>query len=108
LQLYDDEGLFARAASLERMWADAVHTLSDAPHVIDVRSIGLVAGIELASRDGAAGARGSEVLARCFHEEQLLVRTTRDIIALSPPLIVSEAQVVQLVAGVRRVLQRLT
>jgi beta-alanine--pyruvate transaminase len=107
LRLYEDEGLLTRAAALADVWADAVHALADAPHVIDVRSIGLVAGIELASREGAPGARGSEVLARCFHEEQVLVRTTRDIIALSPPLIVREVQIGQLVDAVRRVLQRL-
>jgi beta-alanine--pyruvate transaminase len=107
LRVYEDEGLLTRAAALAGAWADAVHALADAPHVIDVRSIGMVAGIELASREGAPGARGSEVLARCFHEEQVLVRTTRDIIALSPPLIVSEAQIGQLVDAVRRVLQRL-
>jgi beta-alanine--pyruvate transaminase len=81
-----------------------VHALRGLPHVIDLRTIGLVAGIELAPRDGAAGARGLDVFVRCF-ERGLLVRVTGDIVALSPPLIVERAQVdrmVDLLAGVLR------
>jgi beta-alanine--pyruvate transaminase len=104
LDVYEAEGLFARAASLAGHWEDAVHALRGLPHVIDLRTIGLVAGIELAPRDGAAGARGLDVFVRCF-ERGLLVRVTGDIVALSPPLIVERAQVdrmVDLLAGVLR------
>ena len=55
LELYRAEGLFERAASLESYWADAVHSLRGLPHVIDLRNIGIVAGIELEPRAGAAG-----------------------------------------------------
>jgi beta-alanine--pyruvate transaminase len=60
--------------------------------VIDIRAIGLVAGIELASRDGAPGARAFDVFKDCF-ERGLLIRVTGDIIALSPPLIVEKAEI---------------
>jgi beta-alanine--pyruvate transaminase len=92
LDLYESEKLFARAASLEKQWEDAMHALRGSPHVIDVRNIGLVAGIELAPRAGAIGARGFETFVKCF-EHGLLARVTGDTIALSPPLIISPAQI---------------
>lgn len=92
LQLYADEGLFARAAALAPLWEAAVHALAGARHVIDVRNLGLVAGIELAPREGAPGSRASEVFRRCF-DLGLLVRVTGDTLALSPPLIVSPEQI---------------
>lgn len=92
LDIYRDESLFARAASLEKRWEDALHALKGTRHVIDLRNLGLVAGIELEPRPGAPGRRGTEVFQRCF-DAGLLVRATGDTIALSPPLIVEEAQI---------------
>jgi beta-alanine--pyruvate transaminase len=92
LDLYRDEALFSRAAALSGPWQDAAHALRGAPRVIDIRSIGLVAGIELAPRRGAPGARGMEVYLRCF-ERGLLVRSTGDTIALSPPLIIAPGEI---------------
>jgi beta-alanine--pyruvate transaminase len=106
LDVYATDGLFERAAALAPRWEAAVHTLRDAPFVSDIRTLGLVAGIELAARDGAVGARGLAVLADCF-AHGLLVRVTGDTIALSPPLIVSEAQIQEMVTGVRSALERL-
>ncbi|HEY9228222.1 MAG TPA: aspartate aminotransferase family protein [Gemmatimonadaceae bacterium] len=95
LDIYRTERLFERAASLESYWADAVHALRGLPHVIDLRNIGLVAGIELEARPGAVGARGFETFLKCF-ETGLLVRSTADTIALSPPLIVEKSQIDQM------------
>lgn len=92
LGLYADEGTFAHAASLAPVWEAAAHGLRDCPNVIDIRNLGLVAGIELAPRDGAPGARAMEAFHRAF-DAGLLIRVTGDIIALSPPLIVSESQI---------------
>ncbi|HXX30614.1 MAG TPA: aspartate aminotransferase family protein [Myxococcaceae bacterium] len=107
LELYRKEGLFERAAKLAPMWEAAVHSLRGLPNVIDVRNLGLVAGIELAARPGAPGARGMETLAECFRGG-ILVRVTGDIIALSPPLIIEKAQVEQLLDVLGGVLKRLT
>lgn len=92
MQIYEREQLFNRARDLESYWEDAVHMLRQAPNVCDVRNIGLVGGIELAPLEGRQGVRGSDVYRRAF-ESGLLVRVTGDTIALSPPLIVSEAQI---------------
>ena len=105
LTLYAEEGLFKRAASLEARWEAAVHSLDDAPHVKDVRNLGLVAGIELEPREGAPGKRGAEVFQHCF-DEGALIRVTGDTVALSPPLIISEAQIDELVGHIGEALKR--
>ncbi len=104
LDLYASEGLFDRAESLEPVVADAVHSLRGSPHVIDLRSIGVVGGIELEPRPGAPGARGFETFLKCF-EAGVLVRSTGDTIALSPPLIVEPGQVAQMIDTVRTALR---
>ncbi len=103
LDLYRREDLFARADSLAPKFEAAAHALRDAKHVKDVRNLGLVAGIELDSRDGAPGARAYEAFVKCF-EAGMLIRFTGDILAFSPPLIVNEAQIDQLFGTVRDVL----
>ena len=74
-----------------------------APHVIDIRTIGLIAGIELASRDGQLGARAYEAFVKAF-EKGLLIRVTGDIIALSPPLILEGAQIDEIASTLKTVL----
>jgi beta-alanine--pyruvate transaminase len=103
LDLYRDEALFARARGLEAAFEDAAHALADARHVIDVRNLGLVGGIELEPRPGEPGERGQEVFAACF-ERGLLVRVTGDTIALSPSLIVEPGQFDEMVGTLRAVL----
>lgn len=103
LKLYREEGLFARAAALAPAWEAALHGLADCRNVIDIRNIGLMAGIELAPRVGAPGARGTDVFRQAF-DTGLLIRVTGDIIALSPPLIVSEEQITEIADRLRTVL----
>ena len=102
LKLYRDEGIFERAAALAPTWEQAVHSLKGEPHVIDIRNVGIVGAIELETRDGVVGARAMDALNACFWDQDLLVRITGDIIALSPPLIVSESQIGEIVERVRR------
>jgi len=92
LDIYRDEDLFARAAAMAPLWEDALHALRGERHIIDIRNIGLVGGIELESRPGTPGARASEVFDRCW-DKGVLVRVTGDIIALSPPLIVEQSHI---------------
>jgi beta-alanine--pyruvate transaminase len=97
LDVYEHEGLFDRAASLAPVWEEAVHSLRGLPHVIDVRQIGLVAGIELETRAGAVGARAMDVMVDCFFNRDVLVRVTADTIALSPPLVIDESEIARLI-----------
>ncbi len=93
LDLYRDEGLFERAKKLEAPWAQAAMALKGLPNVLDIRTVGLTVGIDLASKPDAVGKRGFEAMEMAFHEHDLMVRGVGDTLALSPPLIVSEAQI---------------
>jgi beta-alanine--pyruvate transaminase len=105
LDLYRDEKLFERARKVEPRFADAAMTLKGLPGVLDIRTVGLAAGIDLAPRADAYGARGYEAMDRAFRDEDLMIRITGDTIALCPPLIVSEAQIGEIFDKVARVIR---
>jgi beta-alanine--pyruvate transaminase len=96
LDIYRDEGLFERARKLETMWAQAAMGLKGLPNVLDIRPVGLTVGIDLASKPDAVGRRGYEALDRGFFEHGVMFRAVGDTLAMSPPLIVSEAQIGEL------------
>ncbi|SPA28375.1 aspartate aminotransferase family protein [Cupriavidus taiwanensis] len=104
LDLYQRENLFGRAAELAPVFEAAAHGVRGAPHVKDIRNYGLVAGIELESRPGQPGARAYEAFLKCL-ELGVLVRYTGDILAFSPPLIISEAQIGEMFDTVKQALQ---
>jgi beta-alanine--pyruvate transaminase len=106
LSLYHDEKLFDRAREIAPHFENAVHQLKGVRHVIDVRNLGLMSGIELEPRPGKPGARAFDAFVRCF-EKGVLVRVTGDIIALSPPLIISKAQIDEIVGTIGDVLKAL-
>ncbi|MBF0278473.1 MAG: aspartate aminotransferase family protein [SAR324 cluster bacterium] len=106
LSIYEDEGLFNRAAELESYWEDAAHQLKGLPHVKDIRNFGLIAGIELESRPDNAGALGHEVFEKCF-EKGVVIRFMGDIMAFSPPLIIAKSQIDQLFETLGSVLREL-
>ncbi|MEO8362056.1 MAG: aspartate aminotransferase family protein [Vicinamibacteria bacterium] len=95
LDVYREERLFERANDLAPYWEETMHALRGLPNVIDIRNMGLVAGIELSSIPGKIGARAYAVFVRAF-KKGLLTRTTGDIIALSPPLIIEKAQIAEM------------
>jgi beta-alanine--pyruvate transaminase len=105
LDTYAEEGLLTRAAQLESTFAEAVHSLRGEPNVVDVRNLGLVAGIELASIPGEPTRRAFSVFLDCW-EQGVMLRTTGDIVALSPPLIVETGQIEQIVETLRGALRR--
>ncbi len=95
LDVYQDEKLFERTKELESYWQDAVHGLKGLPHIIDLRNIGLIGAIEMEGIPGKPTARAFEAFLKCF-EKGLMIRTTGDTIALSPPLIISKEQIDQI------------
>jgi beta-alanine--pyruvate transaminase len=105
LEVYRSEGLFERAAALAPYWQDALHSLKGGPHIVDIRNIGLVGGVELEPRPDRPGSRAYDVFVDCF-ERGLLIRVTADIIALSPPLIVEKAHIDQIVDTLGQALRR--
>jgi beta-alanine--pyruvate transaminase len=93
LDLYKQEDLFNRAKKLEPLWCDTAMSLKGLPGVLDIRCVGLTCGIDLAPRADAVGKRGYESLEYAFHDAGMMIRTAGDTLAVSPPLIVSEAQI---------------
>ncbi len=104
LQLYEDEGLFERAARMAPVLEDALHALKGTRHVIDIRNCGLVGAVELEPRPGAPGARTFDAYLGCW-EKGVLVRQAGDIVCLAPALIVEEAQIAEMADTLRAVLQ---
>ena len=95
-----------RGAELASYWGDALHSLRDCPHVIDIRNIGLIGAIELAPIAGEPTKRAFSAFVKAF-ETGILIRTTGDIIAMSPPLIISKAQIDELIGTLAGILKTL-
>ena len=105
LDTYADDDLLTRAARMEGEFAKALHSLRDEPNVIDVRNIGLVGGIELKPLDGQPAKRAFNVFLDCW-DKGLLIRTTGDTIALSPPLIIESGHIERIIDTLRGALRR--
>ena len=106
LASYKKNDLFRRASLLSTVWEEEIHSLKGLSHVIDIRNLGLVGAIELAPRNGAPGARAFEAMKAAW-DSGLMIRVTGDIIALSPPLIISEPEIKTLFQTLREVLSNL-
>lgn len=104
LDTYKEEGLLTRAAELSDYWADALHSLKDCPNVIDIRNTGLIGAIEIAPIAGEPTKRAFTAFLKAY-EKGLLIRTTGDIIALSPPLIIEKHHIDELFGKLREILQ---
>ena len=104
MEVYEEEGLLTRVGEIAQYWEDAAHAMKDCPNVIDIRNIGLIAAIELAPRPGAPGARGLEAHLKAF-EKGSYIRSTGDVLAFAPPLIIQKSEIDQLFATAREVLR---
>jgi beta-alanine--pyruvate transaminase len=105
LDIYRDEKLFERAHKLEPKFADAVMSLKGAPGVLDIRTVGLTAGIDIAPRPDQPGKRGFDALNSAFHDNDIMLRIAGDTLALTPPLIVSEDQIGEIIEKVTKVIR---
>jgi beta-alanine--pyruvate transaminase len=97
LDVYRDEKLFERAKTLEPKWYDALMSLKGLPNVLDIRCLGLTGAIDLAPSSGGGGARGYKAVEHSFHEAGIMIRISGDTIELTPPLIISEDQIGEIV-----------
>ena len=103
-QVYAEEGLFQRAADMAPVFEDAIHSLKGEPSVIDIRNYGLMGAVELEAIEGQPGARVMSILQKAF-DTGLMIRVTGDTIAFSPPLIVEESHIQQMVSTLRTILR---
>jgi len=106
LDTYKEEGLFERAAELAPYWQEALHSLRGTRHVIDIRNLGLIGAVELDPIAGEPTKRAFSAFLAAY-EKGILIRTTGDIIAMSPPLIIEKPQIDQLIGTLREVLEAL-
>ncbi|MEO8936408.1 MAG: aminotransferase class III-fold pyridoxal phosphate-dependent enzyme, partial [Burkholderiaceae bacterium] len=104
LDVYEQTGLIANAVDMSGAFQTALHGLRGRPHVIDIRNLGLIGGVELAPREGQPGARGMEVFKRAY-ERGILLRVTGDTLAMSPPLIIDGSQIDRLCGTLGEVLE---
>ncbi|GAB1715335.1 MAG: aminotransferase [Nitrobacter sp.] len=105
LDIYRDEKLFERARDLEPTFADAVMSLRNEPNVVDIRTVGITAGIDLAPNQNGPGDRGFAALRSGFHDHDVMMRIAGDTLALTPPLIVSDDQIGEIIDKVARVIR---
>ncbi len=106
LEVFEEQKILDNAKAVQEYWTDAVHSLKGLPHVIDIRTIGLVAGIELAPIEGKPGARAFGAFKKAF-ADGVLIRTTGDIIALSPPLVLEKKHIDELFGKLATILKNL-
>jgi beta-alanine--pyruvate transaminase len=106
LQVFKEQNIVEHAQSMTQYWEDAVHSLKGLPHVIDIRTIGLIAGIELNPIAGKPGARAFAAFKKAF-ADGILIRVTGDIIALSPPLVLEKKHIDELFGKLATVLKNL-
>ena len=105
LDTYADEGLLTRATEMQGYFAECLHSLKGEPNVIDIRNIGLIGGVELTPLPGEPAKRAFNIFLDCW-DKGLLVRTTGDTVALSPPLIIERGQIDQIIDTLRAALKR--
>jgi beta-alanine--pyruvate transaminase len=105
LDVYRDEKLFEKAKAMEPRWMDAVMTLKGEPNVLDIRTLGITAAIDLASKPDAVGRRAYDAMDKGFFDHGIMLRITADTIALTPPLIVTDAQVDEIVEKTRKAIR---
>jgi beta-alanine--pyruvate transaminase len=105
LDVYRDENLFEHARKIEPLWDEAAMNLKGLPNVVDIRPVGLSVGVDLAPHADGPGKRGIAALESAFFDHDLTMRAVGDTLAMSPPLIVSEAQVGELFDKLAKVIK---
>ena len=104
LDIYNKENLFHRGKEIGPYWEEGLHSFKGIKNIIDIRNIGLIGAIELAPIPGKPTARAFGAFLKAY-EEGLMVRTTGDIIAMSPPLIIEKSHIDRIVDVLGRVLK---
>jgi beta-alanine--pyruvate transaminase len=99
LEQIESSGAVESARAAAPYFEEAVHRLRSAPHVTDIRNIGLAAGITLASLPGEPARRPFDVAMRCW-ENGFYVRFGGDTLQLAPAFTVSPAQIDALIQTV--------
>jgi beta-alanine--pyruvate transaminase len=105
LDLYRQEKLFERAFMIESTFAEAAMSLKGLPNVLDIRTVGLTAGIDLASTPDGVGKRAYAAMEKAFYDEDMVIRVTGETIAITPPLIAGENEIAEIFDKVGKVIR---
>lgn len=105
MDVYRDEKLFENAKNIEGKWQDAIYSLKGLPNVLDIRQYGITAGIDLASKPDAFGKRAYEAMENGFHDLGIVVRSTGETLAVTPPLMLTEKHIDELVTKLGKVIK---
>ena len=105
MELFANERLVERAAAMSPRFMQAMHSLRDCAVVVDIRSSGLMAAVEVAM-DGSPGARGHEAQKRLY-DIGLNLKSTGDALIVAPPLVMEDKHLDEIVSKLRTVLQGL-
>jgi beta-alanine--pyruvate transaminase len=105
LEIYKQEGLFEKARKLEGAFGEAMMGLEGQPHVSDIRTVGLIAGIDLDPQPGKPGVRGYDAIERMYHDHNIYVRVTMDTLIVAPPLVSTESDFAAIRDGIAKVLK---
>ena len=89
------------AASVDAYFEEAAHSLKGEPHVVDIRNIGLAAGVTVETRPGAPGARGTEIFLKTY-ENGVAIRANGDNLAIAPILTMGKAEIDQTIEALRK------
>jgi beta-alanine--pyruvate transaminase len=106
MKVYEEEAVFSRAAALAPYLEDAVHSLRGSPHVVDIRNIGLMSGVEVAARSDGEGKRGHDIFLQGL-DAGVYYRTNGDTVAIAPPLISEKHHIDTAVEALRKILASL-
>ncbi len=104
LEIYEEEGLFQRSADMEEYFGDAMQSLSDHPLVRDVRTIGLMAGVEVYA-DTAPGKRGTQLQKDMFWNG-MHVKFTGDSAIMAPMFIAERTHIDEMTTKFRKTLDQ--
>ena len=105
LDVYADEKLFEKTKAVLPFWRKTFHALRDEPHVVDIRTAGLTAAVELAPHADGVGVRGFKGMDMAFHQFGAMIRGVGDSMVVTPPLIISEDQIVELTEKMRQTIR---
>ncbi|MBL8712327.1 MAG: aspartate aminotransferase family protein [Alphaproteobacteria bacterium] len=108
-EVYKEEGLFENSQKMAKVWQDALHSLKGAPNVIDIRNIGLMGAVEIdpgtTRKPPEEMSRAWEIFDKMYWEHDVVCRFTGNVIAMSPPLIVKESHIEQIVTKLRKAIE---
>ena len=104
LQIYEDEGLFEKAAETSDYFLDRIFELKKFDVVRDIRGLGMLAAVEVHPEPGKPGARGTEAQKKLFWNG-CHVKWTGDTAIVAPSFVAGREHVDEIVDCLEKTLK---